>query len=232
VPLQPNDTIGIIGGGQLGRMLAMAAAKMGFRIVILDPQENAPAFQCATVSLCASYDDRDALNKLVDMADVITYEFENVDLSALREIGKTASCHPNPNALETSQDRLVEKDFFNKLDIATAPYFEVGSRQDLEKALVKSDGKGILKTRRFGYDGKGQVRLSPDKADSGIEDACNVLQDTPCILEGFVNFDREISIIAARGTDASIVCFYINCTCQYGSADGRRCAFGSRKSAQ
>jgi len=195
--LNPGDTIGIIGGGQLGRMLAIAAARLGFKTVVLDPDENAPAFQCSGGSIIAHYEDADALLQLAEISSVITYEFENVNVEAIQKLAGTTPCHPNTLALSTSQDRLVEKRFFNELGIATAPFFEINNSDQLDKALAQTNGSGILKTRRFGYDGKGQVRISPENPDSPKQ-AVELTEQSACILEGLINFEREISIISAR----------------------------------
>ncbi|MEM9331993.1 MAG: 5-(carboxyamino)imidazole ribonucleotide synthase [Pseudomonadota bacterium] len=199
-------TIGIIGGGQLGRMLAMAAAHLGRRVVILDPQAEAPAFQCANEHIVAAFDDADALSKLAQMSDVITYEFENVNVDALRKLESTSDCHPNTKALSTSQDRLVEKTFFRELGIGTAPFFDIDSITTLEVCLKETNHRGILKTRRMGYDGKGQVRIS-DKDPDWMMNCKELIENAPCILEGFVDFDREISIIAARDKNGRIEAF-------------------------
>ncbi len=206
--LKPGACIGIIGGGQLGRMLALAAARLGLKTLVLDPQENAPAFQVSNGAIIAAYDDGDALSKLAAQSDVITYEFENIDLTAVKALEETHVCHPNSKALATSQDRLVEKSFFNDLGIETAPFFEVSSRDELNEALKQTGGFGIVKSRRFGYDGKGQIRLSPDDTVA-LEQANELIQKTPCILEGFVNFEREISIVAARNSDGQTELFEV-----------------------
>lgn len=204
--LTPGNTIGIIGGGQLGRMLAMAATKLGFKTIILDPQENSPAFACANDHIIAAYDDASALEQLSKKCDVITYEFENVPVKALEEANLTAPLHPNAKALETSQDRLVEKKFFNDLNIRTAPFFDIEKPEKLDNALSKLGHMAILKTRRMGYDGKGQVRISGEDTKS-IKSAQELIISAPCILEGIVPFTREISIIAARNTQGDIACY-------------------------
>lgn len=196
--LKPNSTIGIVGGGQLGRMLALSATRLGFRTAILDPDENAPAFQVASVSIIGAYDDISALKQLSELSDVITYEFENVPVEAFDALSEDIQIHPNTKALRTSQDRLVEKTFFNDIGIATAPFYDCPTGEDLDEALAQTGGKGILKTRRFGYDGKGQVRLSPEKPEA-IDEAKQVIAVSPSILEGFIEFEREISIIASQG---------------------------------
>lgn len=198
-------TIGIIGGGQLGRMLAMAAARLNFRTTILEPQPDCPAAQVANAQIVAAYDDPQALDELARVSDLITYEFENVPVSAAEHLAKSRPVFPPPKALEVAQDRLVEKRFINGCGIATARFHAVGSQDDLEAALADFGGIGVLKTRRLGYDGKGQrVFRSPEDNPSG---AFAALGAVPLILESFVPFEREISVIAARSPDGAIACF-------------------------
>ncbi|MEM7214474.1 MAG: 5-(carboxyamino)imidazole ribonucleotide synthase [Pseudomonadota bacterium] len=204
--LKHGDTIGIIGGGQLGRMLAIAAARLGFNTVVLDPQENAPAFQCANERIVAAYDDNEALDDLAQRSDAVTYEFENVNVAAIRNLESSLPCHPNAKALSTSQDRLIEKQFFNDLGIETAPFFDITSMKDFNQALSKLNNRGILKTRRMGYDGKGQVRVSLEDPN-GLKVARELVSSFPCILEGYIEFVSEISIIAARGTNGTVKAF-------------------------
>ncbi|MCM2290885.1 5-(carboxyamino)imidazole ribonucleotide synthase [Allorhizobium sp. BGMRC 0089] len=197
-------TIGIIGGGQLGRMLAMAAARLGLSTVILEPQADCPAAQVANRQIVAAYDDPAALEALAQACDVVTYEFENVPVDAAERLSVVRPVFPPAKALEVSQDRLVEKQFLNGLGIATAPFRAVDSQAALEAALKDFGGQGVLKTRRFGYDGKGQkVYRTGDKSEGGYA----ALGGVPLILEGFVAFEREISIIAARGADGHIACY-------------------------
>lgn len=206
--LKTGDKIGIVGGGQLGRMLAIAAGKLGFKTIILDPQENAPAFEFADRSIIAAYDDPQALKELAGLSDVITYEFENVPVTAFDALSGSVEVHPNTTALATSQDRVTEKTFFNNLNIQTAPWFDITSPDALASALSQCDGKGIIKTRRFGYDGKGQIRVDANKSET-LTEAQELCAETPCILEGFVDFTREISIIAARAVTGEIRTFDI-----------------------
>ncbi|OCO98026.1 MULTISPECIES: 5-(carboxyamino)imidazole ribonucleotide synthase [unclassified Ensifer] len=198
-------TIGIIGGGQLGRMLAMAAARLNFRTVILEPQIDCPAAQVANEQIIAAYDDEDALGRLADVSDIITYEFENVPVAAAERLAARRPVFPPPKALEVAQDRLVEKRFINGCGIATAGFHAIDSQADLETALADFDGAGVLKTRRLGYDGKGQ-RVFRSAADSPAG-AFAALGGVPLILESFVPFEREVSIIAARSTDGTVACF-------------------------
>ena len=198
-------TIGIIGGGQLGRMLAMAAARLNLRTVILEPQADCPAAQVANAQIVAAYDDADALAELARVADVVTYEFENVPVAAAARLAEARPVLPPPRALEVSQDRLVEKRFLNDCGIATADFAAVDSQADLEQALDRFSGVGILKTRRLGYDGKGQrLFRSPAEDRAG---AFAELGGVPMILESLIPFEREISIIAARDRDGTIACY-------------------------
>jgi 5-(carboxyamino)imidazole ribonucleotide synthase len=198
-------TIGIIGGGQLGRMLAMAAARLNFRTIILEPQADCPAAQVANRQIVAAYDDPAALEELATVCDVVTYEFENVPVSAAEALAQTVPVYPPPKALEAAQDRLVEKRFINDCGIPTAKFHAIDSQADLEAALADFGGQGVLKTRRLGYDGKGQkvFRSAADSADGAFAE----LGSVPLILESFVAFEREISVIAARATDGSVACY-------------------------
>lgn len=195
-------TIGIIGGGQLGRMLAMAAARLNFRTVILEPQADCPAAQVANSQITAPYGDPVALAELAAACDIVTYEFENVPVEAAATLSRNVPVYPPPRALEVAQDRLTEKRFLNDCGIPTARFHAVDSQADLEQALADFGGQGVLKTRRLGYDGKGQrvFRSPADRADSAFAELGNV----PLILESFVPFEREISIIAARAIDGTV----------------------------
>lgn len=206
-PLSTGKTIGIIGGGQLGRMLALAAAKLGFKITILEPQENCPAAQLATTHIKTAYNDPEGLEKLASMADIITYEFENIDVTAAQELSKKTPLFPPCDALTISQDRLLEKDFLNNIGLRTAPYFDISNAKQLAETLSKNSGRGIIKTRRFGYDGKGQIRFFGNVNDPTPEQAIADLAGAPAILEGFVDFTCEISVIATRSYDGTIECF-------------------------
>ncbi|MGV1894569.1 5-(carboxyamino)imidazole ribonucleotide synthase [Agrobacterium vitis] len=197
-------TIGIIGGGQLGRMLAMAAARLGLKTIVLEPQADCPAAQVANRQIIADYADEAALAELAASCDVVTYEFENVPVAAAEALARTVPVYPPAKALAVSQDRLSEKRFLNDNGIATAPFRTVDSQADLEQALAEFGGEGVLKTRRFGYDGKGQrVYRKGDDASGGYQ----ALGAVPLILEGFVPFAREISIIAARSISGEIACY-------------------------
>jgi len=204
-PLVPGSTIGIIGGGQLGRMLAMAAAQLGYRTVILEPQADCPAAQVANRQIVAAYDDPDALAQLAQLSDVVTYEFENVPVAAANSLAGPVPVYPPPKALEVSQDRLVEKRSLNTAGIATANFLPVNNDADLAVALAGFGGTGVLKTCRMGYDGKGQRVFRNFSGDpTGIYAA---MGGVPLIFEQFIAFEREISIIAARGWDGTIRCY-------------------------
>lgn len=203
-PLKTGATIGILGGGQLGRMLSIAASRLGFKTCIFEPGADCPASHVADQHIQASYDDADALKKFADTVDVITYEFENIPTSALDILESLKPIRPNRRALAVSQDRLTEKEFLSELNLNIAPYANVENLSDLQAALTSIGAPSILKTRRFGYDGKGQARLkSADDAPQAIED----MAGAPAVLEGFINFTQEISIIAARGQAGDISCF-------------------------
>lgn len=206
--LKAGSTIGIIGGGQLGRMLAMAAARLGYETIILEPQADCPAAQVANRQIIAAYDDPSALAELATASDVITYEFENVPVSAADKLAESALVFPPPAALEISQDRFTEKQFLNESGIETAPWRLVDDEESLIAALGALGERGILKTRRLGYDGKGQVRLkSLDENEARA--ALETIKHAPAILEGFIAFEREVSVIAARDRGGNVAIFDI-----------------------
>ncbi len=202
--LTPGSTIGILGGGQLGRMLSVAAARLGYKTCIFEPAGDCPASHVANYHFKADYEDEAALLDFADAVDLITYEFENIPTSALDVLEARRPIRPSREALRISQDRLTEKDFLAGLGLRTAPYADIGDQSALEQALKDIGTPSILKTRRFGYDGKGQARISSAEDAASALDA---LQGAPAILEGFVDFTREISVIAARGLDGSVACF-------------------------
>ncbi|MEO0544836.1 MAG: 5-(carboxyamino)imidazole ribonucleotide synthase [Pseudomonadota bacterium] len=203
---RPFQTIGIIGGGQLGRMLALAAARLGHHTKVLDPTENCPAAQVCNKQIVAGYDDVSALAEL-SACDVVTFEFENVDLAAVRTLEGKVAVAPNPKALEVSQDRLVEKRFLSEAGLTTAGFRNIEDAQQLSHALAEFGGKGILKTRRFGYDGKGQIAFKGQATDFSTEQALQEIGNAPAILEAFVPFVAEISVIVTRGRDGTCHCF-------------------------
>ncbi len=200
----PGGTIGILGGGQLGRMLALAAARLGLRCHIYSDTDPAPAFDVAHARTHASYEDRAALARFAEACDAVTYEFENVPATAAEVLGAHKPTHPNARALAIAQDRLEEKRFIASLGLATAPFAPVSSRTEAGAAF-KQIGKerAVLKTRRFGYDGKGQVMVASAQE---AEEAFARL-GAPCILEGFVPFAFEASVIAARARDGQFAAY-------------------------
>ncbi|MGR3838941.1 MAG: 5-(carboxyamino)imidazole ribonucleotide synthase [Cognatishimia sp.] len=203
-PLPLGSTIGILGGGQLGRMLSVAASRLGYKSHIFEPGANPPAGQVADQVTTAAYEDEAALIAFAQSVDVITYEFENIPTSALDVLESHRPIRPGREALRVSQDRITEKDFLTNLGLKTAPYAQIDSAEDLHRAMGDIGTPSILKTRRFGYDGKGQVRLSDDSDPS---QAMQDVADAPSVLEGFVNFSHEVSVIAARGIGGDVACF-------------------------
>jgi 5-(carboxyamino)imidazole ribonucleotide synthase len=192
-------TIGVLGAGQLARMLALAGIPLGFKFLYVDPSHSSPASLLGE-QIVAPFEDATALQKLADSSDLITYEFENIPVSVVRKLAQTRSVFPPPIALESSQDRLLEKQFFNQHGIDTAPFYPVDDQPSLEQAIAVLKLPLILKTRRFGYDGKGQFLVK------SLEDAItafNQLGQKGIIAEGFVKFDRELSCIAVRGIDGA-----------------------------
>jgi 5-(carboxyamino)imidazole ribonucleotide synthase len=202
--LEPGATIGILGSGQLGRMLALAAAQLGFKCHIFAPDRSSPAFDVAHDATIADYSDERALARFADKVDAVTYEFENIPVDAAMVLASRVPVLPDPKVLATTQDRLVEKDFIAGLGIGTAPYAAAASPAELCTALERIGRPAVLKTRRFGYDGKGQTTINGGGAP---EAAWRETGGQPCILEAFVPFAREVSVVAARGRDGSIECF-------------------------
>ena len=195
--------VGILGGGQLGRMLALAGYPIGVRCTVLDPAADPCAAQvCDHVR--GEFDDLQALYQLAQASDVVTYEFENVPVESARWLLERVPVFPPPRALEVSQDRLVEKSFFASLGIPTPPFAAVDTRDQFDAAVREVGLPAVLKTRRFGYDGKGQVVIH---TPADAEAAWTKLGGRPLILEGFVPFDRELSILAVRGRGGEIVCY-------------------------
>jgi 5-(carboxyamino)imidazole ribonucleotide synthase len=195
--------LGIVGGGQLGRMLALSAAPLGIGCRFVDPSPEAGA-RVAAEQIEAGYDNVDALIELADWAEVVTFEFENVPAPALEAIAGRAQLAPSPRSLDVSQDRLLEKQLFESLGLPVAPYRPVGSLDELESALAELGAPAILKTRRLGYDGKGQERI--DSVDHAAH-AWKAMEDAPSILERLVDFKREISAVVVRAADGSIVAY-------------------------
>ena len=204
--LPAGSTIGIIGGGQLGRMLAMAAARLGYRTVVLEPQADCPAAQVANRQITAAYDDAAALAELAAVSAVVTYEFENVPVAAASALAARVPVYPPARALEVHRTVSPRKKFLNGIGIQTADFCPVDTDDELAAALKKFDGSGILKTRRMGYDGKGQ-RVFRNMEAGGFAGTCEAMGGVPLILEAFVAFEREISVIAARGLDGTVAAY-------------------------
>jgi 5-(carboxyamino)imidazole ribonucleotide synthase len=203
-PLPLGSTIGILGGGQLGRMLSVAAARLGFRTHIFEPGAHPPAGHVADQVTTASYEDHAALTAFAATCDVVTFEFENVPTEALDLIESAVPIRPGREALRISQDRLIEKTFLQGLGLNVAPFADVPDAAAMETAVATIGAPSILKTRRFGYDGKGQARLrQPQDASAAYAD----MQGAPAVLEGFVDFTHEVSVIAARGPKGDVACF-------------------------
>jgi 5-(carboxyamino)imidazole ribonucleotide synthase len=195
--------IGIIGAGQLGRMLALAGYPLGLRFVFLDQSEDAPGAQVGRI-VRGAFDDPAGLKELASAVDVVTFDVENVPVDAIRAIARDKPFLPPPNALGASQDRLDEKTLFRSLRIPTPPFAAVDSLSDLQKSVQSIGLPGVLKTRRLGYDGRGQYFL---REPADIERAWDALGSVPLIYEGFVDFSREVSIIGVRSTSGEIACY-------------------------
>jgi 5-(carboxyamino)imidazole ribonucleotide synthase len=199
----PGATIGILGGGQLGRMLALAAKPMGYRIAILDPDPECPAWTIADAVLTGEFDNPRALEALAKVSDVVTLEFENVPSDGLALLEELVPVRPRKHVLETVRDRALEKSFINSAGVETAPWAAVNNRDDLEGAAQEVGFPAILKTATLGYDGKGQARVaSPEKLREAFAKF-----NQPCVLEGLVDFEREISVIVARSSIGEVRCF-------------------------
>jgi 5-(carboxyamino)imidazole ribonucleotide synthase len=223
--IPPSSTIGILGGGQLGRMLAQAASSMGYHVHVFCPEVDCPAREVSKHATIASYDDRDALLRFARDVDVATYEFENIPAAAVKDVARHTKVFPSLEVLETAQHRVREKQAVNTLGIATAPFMPVASQNDLEAAIKKIGTPAVLKTSTMGYDGKGQwmIKSAGDakKAWDQLQVASCKLQDkegsetrnsqlatrNPLILEGFVDFKMEISVIVARGQNGEMQCY-------------------------
>jgi 5-(carboxyamino)imidazole ribonucleotide synthase len=204
-PLAPGATIGILGGGQLGRMLSQAASRLGFDVVILDPEDNSPAGRVSRGQIVAAYDDPTALNVFGRVCDVVTFEFENVPAASVERLAEAgALVAPGPVALAVAQDRVEEKTFLNAVGAPTVAFAAVDSLEDLTAALRTLGTPALLKTRRDGYDGKGQVWIRSAKQAAA---ALASLGGQPAILEARADFTRELSIIAARGRDGAIAVY-------------------------
>jgi 5-(carboxyamino)imidazole ribonucleotide synthase len=202
--LPSGGVIGIVGGGQLGRMSAMAAARLGYLTHVFGPEANGPASQVSAFSTIAAYSDHDALRRFAEAVDIITFEFENVPAEGLALLAATKPVRPGVEILRISQDRLLEKQFLNDAGIATAPWIPVHDANGLAIGLKRLGLPAILKTTRLGYDGKGQALL---RTETDAHDALEILAPKPLVMEGFVDFAMEISVMVARGLDGAIAAF-------------------------
>jgi len=202
--LEPGATIGILGSGQLARMLALAAARLGFKCHIFAPDRDSPAFDVVRESTRADYHDEPALARFAEHVDVVTYEFENIPAETAALLASLVPVLPDPKVLATTQDRIAEKDFIAALGIGTAAYAAVATAAELAAALERIGRPAVLKTRRFGYDGKGQTTIAKDGA---VATAWQNVGGQPSILEAFVPFAREVSVVAARAADGTVECF-------------------------
>jgi 5-(carboxyamino)imidazole ribonucleotide synthase len=202
-PLEPGATIGILGGGQLGRMLALAAARLGFKCAIFSDRDDTPAFDVACTHTRAAYDDEVALRSFAGACDLVTFEFENIPAAAATRVAEHVPFAPGVRALALTQDRLEEKKLVSSLGLKTPKFFPVAAPAAARMAFAGIDGPAVMKTRRFGYDGKGQVKIaSAAEAERAYEKL-----NAPSILEAFVDFAFEASVIAARGADGGFAVY-------------------------
>jgi 5-(carboxyamino)imidazole ribonucleotide synthase len=203
-PLPPNSTIGLVGGGQLGRMSALAAARLGYRCHILTRETDSPAAQVSHAVTISDYSDPVSLRAFADAVDVISFEFENVSAEGLDLLASIRPVRPAPSVLRISQDRVDEKMFLNGVGVATAPWVRAGSREELDAGVSQLGLPAVLKTTRLGYDGKGQAML---REPGDLSPAWERLTPKPLVLEGFVDFAQEISVVVARGADGCMATF-------------------------
>ncbi|MBS4209589.1 5-(carboxyamino)imidazole ribonucleotide synthase [Bacillus sp. FJAT-50079] len=204
--IQPGQTIGIIGGGQLGRMMTFSAKEAGFRVIILEPAPDSPAGQVADEQIIATYDDREALALLAEKSDVITYEFENIDYEALKWLTEKAYIPQGAELIKITQDRILEKQALTEAGVEVAPYAVIYSEDDLEREVETIGIPCVLKTSRGGYDGKGQYVI---KSRGDCAEAATLLNAGPCVLEAWIPFDKEISIVMTRGVNGELTWFPI-----------------------
>jgi len=201
--IPPGSTIGVLGSGQLGRMFTIAARRLGYRVHVFSPDDDTPTGQVADLEIQAAYDDLERVAQFVRQVSVVTFEFENVPAATIETVQKFAPVHPAGSVLHTTQQRLREKAFLSSLGVPITPYRAIHSQSDLQ-SVVDDDAPGILKTAAWGYDGKGQVRIN---AREELQPAWASIDCTPAVLERFVEFDAELSIVAARGQDGTVVTY-------------------------
>lgn len=202
--LSPCDRVGILGGGQLGRMLATAGARLGLDVVIYDPQAGCPASRVAAETVTAPYEDLEAVARFAKSVDAVTYEFENVPVGTAAEAAKHAPLRPGVQALEVAQDRFAEKSFLNRHTAPTVAFKPIESADDARAAVEALGVPSVLKTRRLGYDGKGQAVV---REAGAAGDAFVAISRQPAILEAFAPFVREVSVIAARSVDGQMLTY-------------------------
>lgn len=203
----PGSTLGMLGGGQLGRMFTIAARTMGYEVVVLDPDKESPAGKLATTHICADYSDQASLEQIAKHCDAVTTEFENVPASTLEALAKTSPVRPGAQAVTITQDRIHEKNFLQDTGFPTAPFAVIHSYADLEKGIKEIGTPAILKVSRFGYDGKGQFGIN---AESDIEKAWEALQGEACVLEKRMPLDIEVSVVLARGLDGEVITYPVS----------------------
>ncbi|MBS4197264.1 5-(carboxyamino)imidazole ribonucleotide synthase [Lederbergia citri] len=202
--IKPGQTIGIIGGGQLGQMMTFSAKEAGFRVVVLEPTPDSPAGQVADEQIVAEYDDRDALLQLAEKSDVVTYEFENIDYEALDWLLDKVHIPQGAELIKITQDRILEKQALTEAGVEVAPYAVINSLEDLEDGVRRIGIPSVLKTTRGGYDGKGQYVL---KSEQDLEAAAKLLKSGPCVLEAWIPFEKEISVVMTRSTSGELSYF-------------------------
>lgn len=203
----PGSVVGVLGSGQLGRMFALAARRMGYRVHTYSPEEDSPTGHVADVEVSAAYDDLDRLRDFARGLDVLTFEFENVPRAALDTVAEIVPIRPGAEALWISQNREREKEFLRKVKVPVAGWASVHSEKDLARAVAAVGTPAVLKTAAFGYDGKGQVSIATSSSAADASAAWASLGRVPCVLEAFVDFQREVSVIAARGADGEVAVF-------------------------
>nr|MBA2620083.1 ATP-grasp domain-containing protein [Acidobacteriota bacterium] len=194
-PILPNSTIGILGSGQLGRMFAISARRMGYRVHTFSPESDTPTGQVADFEICAEYEDLDAVKDFAKNVDVITFEFENVPFATVEEAEKFAPVRPRGEVLHITQNRLREKTFLAQNGFPVTPFRHVKTLNELQKSIKEIGAPAVLKTAGFGYDGKGQTKI---KTTGDIETAFANLNGNEGVLEAFVEFEKEVSVVAAR----------------------------------
>ncbi len=203
----PGSTLGMLGGGQLGRMFTIAARTMGYEVVVLDPDKESPAGKLATTHICADYSNQTALDQIANSCDAVTTEFENVPSSTLEALAKTGPVRPGAKAVTIAQDRIHEKNFLKDNGFPTAPFADIHSLEELKAGIKKIGTPAILKVSRFGYDGKGQFSIN---TESDAEKAWQTLQGEDCVLEQRMPLDIEVSVVLARGIEGEVVTYPVS----------------------